>query len=426
MKRTQWTITVLVLAIAMAVVGAKADFHASDPGVRQGAAGAGGPRDGLTQQQLQTFTQVQATFQEVDDVPGGLGPGYNSRSCAACHAAPGIGGSSPAVNPQIEDATAGGALNLVPSFITINGPVREARFVKNANGTADGGVHDLYSIAGRGDAGGCNLQQPAFQQQLDSGNVVFRIPTPTFGAGFLEEISDGNIAAQAVLTPAKKLLGVAGRTNNSGNTGNVTRFGWKGQNPSLAVFAGEAYNVEQGVTNDNFPEERNLGPTVTGCVNATPEDTDADVAQFATFMKMLKPPQPVALTDSAVRGQILFSAVGCATCHNPTLRTGAKSSTTGEVNAAFSPYSDLLIHHMGTGLADGVGQGSAGADEFRTAPLWGVGQRGFFLHDGRCRDLLCAIQQHASKGSEARVSEAIFENLSEQQKQHLVDFLRSL
>jgi len=110
----------------------------------------------------------------VSGAPGhGLGPRFNADSCAACHSQPAIGGTSPATNPEIAIATKAGATNTVPSFITANGPVREARFIKNPDGTADGGVHDLFVITGRTDATGCNIQQPNFAQAIQQNNIIF-------------------------------------------------------------------------------------------------------------------------------------------------------------------------------------------------------------------------------------------------------------
>ena len=129
-------------------------------------------------------------FMEVDSVSGtisgeggsGLGPTFNGNSCAQCRAFPAVGGSSPATNPQVELATLDGAQNTVPSFVTSTGPVREARFIRNSDGSPDGGVHGLFTIAGRTDAAGCDLKQPNFAAQLANNNVIFRIPTPTFGS----------------------------------------------------------------------------------------------------------------------------------------------------------------------------------------------------------------------------------------------------
>ena len=133
-----------------------------DPGVRSGTAGAGGPLVGLNDQEQAFFAaRKNRRSCEVDTVPDGLGPRFNLDSCAGCHATPAVGGSSPAKNPQVGVATLNRA-NVLPSFISLNGPVREARFVRNPDGTPDGGVHDLFVITGRNDAPGCNIKQPDF------------------------------------------------------------------------------------------------------------------------------------------------------------------------------------------------------------------------------------------------------------------------
>ena len=122
---------------------------------------------------------------------------------------------------------------------------------------------------------------------------------------------------------------------------------------------------------------------------------------------------------------MLFGTVGCAQCHTPSFTTG-NASVAALRNKTVRLFSDLLVHNMGTGLADGVSQGQAGPQEFRSAPLWGLGQRLFFLHDGRTSDLLAAIQAHRSAGSEANGVIVKFNGLSEGQKQDLLNFLRSL
>src|ERR1700690_473213 len=265
-----------VVGIALSVVANTGTIAAQhDPGPRPGGATAPQP---LSSDLQSFFTDAMAVFMEVDSVSGtieagsGLGPTFNGNSCAQCHAAPVIGGSSPATNPQVELATLDGALNTVPSFITIDGPVREARFVHNPDGTPDGGVHGLYTIKGRTDASGCGLTQPNFAQQLSAGNVIFRIPTPTFGLGLVEATPDSTLQANLAANGGiKSQMGIGGALNTSGNDGTVTRFGWKAQNKSLMIFAGEAYNVEQGVSNEAFPDERSA---VSGCIfNATPEDS---------------------------------------------------------------------------------------------------------------------------------------------------------
>src|SRR5215467_3552946 len=242
----------------------------TDPGVRAGAAGAGGAIDGLTSQQVKIFQNAQAIFQEVDSVSGtiagtegGLGPRFNLDSCSGCHAQPDIGGSSPAVNPQVAMASKAGATNTVPAFITVDGPVREVRFKfanPPTNTIRDGGVHDLFTITGRSDASGCTIAQPDFATAAAQNNLIFRIPTPTFGAGLIEGITDSDILGNKGANAAQKAaLGISGHENREGNTGTITRFGWKAQNKSLTIFSGEAYNVEQGVSNELFQQEREEG-----------------------------------------------------------------------------------------------------------------------------------------------------------------------
>ena len=366
------------------------------------------------------------------------------------------------MNPQVADATAHGAQNTVPSFITATGPTREARFIffTNANGTPNtnapnGGVEDLYTITGRVDAGPCSIQQPGFANQLANNNVIFRIPTPVFGAGLIENIADeallNNQQANAVNNQ-----GITGTFNHNGNDGTISRFGWKAQNKSLELFAGEAYNVEQGVTNEIFTQERPLPGEDMGIIggqsstnglpancrgNATPEDhtnfnqtaigTLSDLAQFAMFMRLLAPPTPSATVPGGAtsinNGRSLFTAIGCAICHTATLTTVASTFTPGLSNVNANLFSDIEIHHMGTTLADNVSQGGAGGDQFRTAPLWGAGQRIFFLHDGRTKDIQAAILAHNSSGSEANgPSFTFFTNLSPGQRQDILNFLRSL
>ncbi|HEU4685118.1 MAG TPA: di-heme oxidoredictase family protein, partial [Nitrospira sp.] len=312
----------------------------------------------------------------------------------------------------------------------------------------DGGVHALFTITGRSDAPGCHLSQPDFRTAVAGRNVVFRIPTPVFGAGLIEAIDDDALLANMQANSStKQSLGIigranrtSGRPNTSGNDGTITRFGWKAQNKSLEIFSGEAYNVEQGVTNEMFPQERDetpscyFNPTPESVMNflaADPIEAPSDAAQFAIFMRLLAAPAPAPDTDTIVRGRKLFSDVGCALCHTPTLHTG-KSSIPALSNKEANLYSDLLVHNMGTGLADDVSQGGASGDEFRTAPLWGLGKRIFFLHDGRTKDLLQAIQAHASGGnghyppSEANLVVANFNRLTEIDKQHVLNFLRAL
>ena len=435
-------------------VQATAQFIARDPGVRGGAPGAGGPLAGLTARQQAFFDAGEEVFSDVEGIGDGLGPRFNLDSCVGCHSQPAVGGTSPARNPQVEIATAFGARNVVPSFITIDGPVLEARFKYKPDGTRDGGVRGLFVIAGRkdrsGDASGCAIRQDDFETHVARGNVSFRIPTPIFGAGLIEQIPDATILAnQRAAATQKAALGIIGRPhvllpsgdpNRNGNDGTVARFGWKAQNKSLLLFSGEAYNVEMGISNELFPTERDETPgcqltlapnDVTNFDAATALQAVNDVEKFAIFMRFLAPPRPAAETAASARGRAAFAGVGCALCHTPMLSTG-RSPIAALDNKPANLYSDLLVHNMGVGLADDVVQGAAGPDEFRTAPLWGLGQRIFFLHDGRTTDLMQAIRAHKSAATgRYRASEANgvidrFEALGERDKQDLLIFLRSL
>jgi CxxC motif-containing protein (DUF1111 family) len=434
-----WKKCTAFTAVLAGITIATSQSMPHDPGPRPGPAGAGGYYQSLDATEQAAFSAGIDQFNEVEGVlrgsgSGGLGPGFNSNSCGSCHSQPATLGSSPSplspqvpqANPEIAAARAQGATNSIPSFVTADGPVREARFINNADRSPDGGVHNLFSIAGRSDAAGCNLPQPDFAAQLAAKNVIFRIPTPVFGLGLVENTSDYVLRANLAATADRREdLGIGGRFNLSGNDGTITKFGWKAQNKSLMVFAGEAYNVEMGISNDIMSNERNV---VQGCVfNPTPEDTGpgSDVESFVDAMRLSAPPTPVPLNRRTEYGLDMFQKVGCDLCHSRTLST-AQGNYTGLSYVKYHPFSDFALHHMGTNLSDGISQGVAGPDEFRTAPLWGVGQRLFFLHDGRSRDLLDAIVQHSSPGSEANTVVRRFNQLSPEQKQHLLNFLRSL
>jgi Di-haem oxidoreductase, putative peroxidase len=456
-----------------------------DPGVRGGDPGAGGPLPGLSPDERAFFEASREFFAEVEGIPDGLGPRLNLDGCASCHIHPVVGGTSPAINPQVAFATSEGKQNVVPSFITTNGPIREARFVRNRDGSPDGGVHQLFVITGHADAAGCNIRQPDFAAEVARNNVIFRIPTPVFGLGLVEGVTDASLEANlAANANQKRSLGISGRLNRNPNDGTTTRFGWKAQNKSLLLFSGEAYNVEQGITSELFPQELELDPNCdfapdpdspTPLTPADPPGTgspsadfQSDIIMFAAFMRLIGPAIPASSTAVAqapsstitvasaaanvasvlpsaagsatgsatstastsstatvARGRQVFSNVGCAACHTVSLTTG-RSSITGQSNVTFQPFSDFALHDMGDGLADRVSQGLANGREFRTAPLWGVGQRIFFLHDGRTNDLVEAIRQHASRGSEANEVIQNYNLLSTDDKQSLVNFLRSL
>jgi CxxC motif-containing protein (DUF1111 family) len=208
---------ILVAAILLAASAAAAQqpltLAPRDPGVRNdGVAGAGGPLPNLPNSLQQLFDAGRDAFAEVETVAEGIGPTMNLDNCQGCHANPASGGSSPANNPQVSFFTQSlnHATNSLPSFITANGPVREARF------KSDGGVHDLFTIAGMKGAGKCKIAQPSFAAELASNNVIFRIPTPVFGAGLIEQIPDTTIIENLDREPdrtQKRALSIRGKAN---------------------------------------------------------------------------------------------------------------------------------------------------------------------------------------------------------------------
>lgn len=456
---------VLLIPFGYALVLRAQNAGVKDPGVRGGVPGAGTPIAGLTKAQASYFNKGFSIFGQTFSVTGsdpetgiGLGPRFDSNSCTSCHTQPAPGGSSSvpaAPNQQIVAASRDGAANVIPSFLFQGGPEREARFVFMPDGaTPDGSVQELFTITGRTDAGSCSISQPDFAGNLAKNNVIFRIPSPTFGDGLIETIQDADITNQALYecsNPIKGVTGICGVPNPNPNARVFGRFGWKAQDPSVMVFTGEAFNIEMGVTNEQIVNERD--ETHECVLNGIPEDhttfardkggdvIPSGAANMSFFMRFLDQPTPGNCptshnASSCANGALQFQTIGCALCHNPTYTT-AQSSVTALSSVKAELYSDLLLHHMGPGLADCVTQGAATGDMFRSSPLWGVGQRAFFLHDGRTSDIVEAVEDHQRTAgpaicgmtfgdSEANPVISKFNSLSPQNQQDLVNFLRSL
>src|SRR5437016_5200838 len=385
---------VLLLAVLVLFFLPEMVFAQTDPGVRSNTGvNAGQPLASVaaSANDLAFFQAGRAQFIEHQTVTGdnpGLGPRFNLDSCGACHSQPAPGGTSPASgifpnvgsNPQsqvIANGIVSGATNTIPYFVLANGPVREARFpfffdqfgFPNPN-APNGGVEDLFTVSGRADAGACSLQQPSFNMARATKNIIFRIPTPVFGAGLMANIDDSTLLANRG-AQANNNLGISGTFNHNGNDGTIGRFGWKAQNKSLMIFAGEAYNVEMGISNELFPQDRPLpGEDQLGsglpanCLNLAgigyPEDithsggtsastVTSDVGLFVAFMQFLDQPTPSTTSPggatSIANGRRLFSAIGCATCHTPSLATQPSNLTPGLGNATASLFSDRSEEH---------------------------------------------------------------------------------
>src|ERR1700744_5153963 len=252
--RNKMSLSIGALLVLSGTGAGVAQNPAKDPGVRAGSVDSGKELPSVVGSAGDEYlTDGKSRFQEVESVQGGnhngLGPRFNSNSCSSCHAQPSIGGSSPRTtavpflgpNPQNLVTPQNSLQNPSPSFITIDGPAREARFkfFLNRDGSPnqnqpDGGVHDLWVISGRPDAGSCSISQPDFAHNLRVNNVIFRIPTPVFGAGLIENIPDENILANMnANAQIKRAMGISGNPNRNGNDGTISRCGWKAQNKVL-------------------------------------------------------------------------------------------------------------------------------------------------------------------------------------------------
>ncbi len=414
--------------------------------------------------------ELDPIFPQFHTNSNGLGARHNADQCFGCHFQPTLGGSGGFLVPNPGQGTPMlpenplfrlvplrfGKKNVVPTFEQQYGPIREVRFKYKPDGTPDGSVHQLWVVTGittDPTIPSCSIVQPNFAAQQAAGNLSFRIPLQMLGLGLIDSIQDQEILAHFNATATQRAaLDIGGHPNRSGNDNTITRFGWKAQNKSITMFAAEAYNVEMGVTNELFPTATEEDPNCNGPQKPEPNDvtrtdtTDAinqsfnnplhilaDWMQFSLLMRFTDAPQPDPYPSlSAQQGRVLFNTIGCALCHTPQMQTAPVMNSAVLQNRPVNLFSDLLVHHMGAGLADDIIQGQAGPDEFRTTPLWGVGQRLFFLHDGRTRDLLQAIQQHFSyasdpyPASEANAVIALFQQLTAVQQQAILDFLRSL
>jgi CxxC motif-containing protein (DUF1111 family) len=455
---------VLTLVPLAMVVAVRAQSQAQDPGPRGGPPGAGTFIVGLTSNQKNVEGTITGTFTEINSVTGtgdggtgnsGLGPRFNFNSCNGCHAQPAVGGAAPFTNGFFSVFFLDGALNEMPSFESQTGVMANARFPQvlpgNPYSIPAGFTQELFTITGRSDAGSCDLEQPNFSGAQSANDVIFHTPLPMFGDGLMEIIPEGQILGnQAAECADEAETGICGTVQLASDT-TISRFGWKAQERSALLFSSAAYNIEEGVSTEAFPNE--LDETQPACLlNAIPEDHwnfingsphrfPGDPERQSLFIRFLAPPTPATPNSTTINGQNQFNSIGCNICHtspSPTQFVTPQSAIGALSGQNVNLFSDLLLHHMGNCLADGVIQGVAAGDMFRSAPLWGVGQRIFFLHDGRTSDIVQAIEDHSDtwctggpgftgyQASEADSVVNAFNALSATNQQDLVDFLRSL
>ncbi len=400
----------------------------------------------------------RATFEERDIVTDGLGPIYNAQSCAECHQNPVTGGIS-----QISELRAGhndANGNFVPATLTINdggglqGVTIANRSLINQRATCPGVVTDNDPTNNIADGTIIyNHPNEQAQERVPGAETVRtrRMTTNLLGLGFVESISNTTLQNIPNGQPSgmKGQLTVVPVAEAPGQFRNG-RFGWKDQDASLLSFAGGAYLNEQGITNRlNRTEVTTLCddvPDNTPCENnpnvICAEDPENDIDAFAQFIRAAKAPSRdarLAATSSAQAGASLFHSIGCDICHINTLTTAAAGTVIN--GGAFvvppalgskiiHPYSDFLLHDVGTG--DGIAQvtfpGSNTLDQsmknkVRTAPLWGVRTRNELMHDGENYTRNESILRHANEANGVINS---YRALSTTQKNQIVDFLNSL
>jgi CxxC motif-containing protein (DUF1111 family) len=323
------------------------------------------------------FNSARATFEEREGLSDGLGPLYNADSCAACHSNPVTGAIS-----QVVELRAG----------HFDG----TSFVEQAGGSL---INDR------------SIDASIQERVLGTSEVrTFRTSLNTLGDGFVEAIADSTLVGIASAQPSSmRGLVIRVPVNEAGGVLAVGRFGWKDQHASLTSFSADAYLNEMGITSALQPTENTSNGASVAAFDhvADPEDTDNDVGIFADFMRATKAPPrdaAIAATSDAVRGSQLFDSIGCGVCHTRTIVTapvntamfgGARRVNAALGNKIIHPFSDFLMHNVGTG--DGIVQngGAATRLRLRTPPLWGMRSRDRLMHDGTTLTRNDAILRHA-------------------------------
>jgi hypothetical protein len=427
--------------------------------------GFGAPLLGLAQDgsDLGVFATGQMNFKEIEKLPQ-VGPVMNGVSCAGCHSQPAIGGGGLFINEiRVRHNTQPGPVHIfaVDNFLR-NGPQTQGKTTIFPQGV------EAEPLGCQITAPGCQLS-PCQQEEVAkttfstdlatcdptsadfrSGDncVVGRSALATFGDGLVEAVSDQTFERIAESEPPEIHGTVKMVTENFTKVAHVGRFGWKDDHASLRGFSGDAYLNENGITNPDNPDEVSqcaanekaygLPLQDTGLEDTTDADGRADIDRFSDFMRGLAPPPTLPQNASAQNGSRLFTSMGCAGCHTPSMTTASNPAsfiapTTGDIsisptlnntlaNQTFHPYSDFLLHDMGS-LGDGITSGAAGPTMMRTVPLWGLRAKSQFLHDGRAGDIPTAIKLHDGQGKPAAQA---FGALSAQQQLDVVNFLNTL
>lgn len=408
-------ITVMLIPLCWMGVGYQNPVQAQNTSNSTTSVALGDPLPGLSSKELGRFRSGQSEFERHHSVQDGLGPIFNGDSCVQCHGEPVSGGGL----SDKKDLT-----------------LRIGRLKKN------GQYDPLKNLGGEplsfnNHVSGCDQQVIPMKPGL---MVSHRAAQPLFGFGLIDAIPDQVILSH-VIPVGKDPDGISGRPNivKSIHFGNmrVGRFGWKAHMPTLNDFSSDAYLVEIGITSPDLPVNRkpngfrqdSSNPNSQCGDKPGPEDFDGRVTSaFVDFMALLAPPTPQPLNAVTQQGRQIFTDIGCAKCHIPTMITGTLSDNPNLIspviaNQNVNLYSDLLLHDMGKDLEDGIETEMATGSEWRTQPLWGLSHRKFLLHDGRTNDIPTAIMMH---GGESEIIRNRFINLNPKDKNALISFLQSL
>jgi CxxC motif-containing protein (DUF1111 family) len=389
--------------------------------------------------------QFNATFVSAPaPVNPGLGPIFNNVACSSCHVAdgrgkvPGLGESAANMLFRVSIPGIGEHGNPIP--VPNYGDQLQTRALLGKK--REGDVLITYNDQTFSFADGTTykLRKPTYTftdlyTSMPGGVLLSpRVAAPVFGLGLLESISDADIIANADPND-KDGDGISGKPNYVWDVLKekkaLGRFGWKANQPSLLQQVAAAYNGDIGITNFVFPKESSDGQTQ---FDSDPgykyELTDSLLYSVEFYVKTLAVPVRRNLTSPDVKlGKALFTSVGCIKCHKADARTTVSVSLPQVSNQVIHPYTDLLLHDMGAGLADNRPDFDAGGTEWRTAPLWGIGLtqkvngHTNFLHDGRARNLMEAIMWH---GGEALNAKNKVLTLSKKERDSLISFLGSL
>ncbi len=373
----------------------------------------------------------------------GLGPIFNNVSCTSCHIGDGRGKppssgepiSSLLIRLSVPGEDPHGGPNPVPGF----GGQLQQRAIFGVQPEA--GVDVLYTEHADqfNDGTPYSLRFPTYTltnpyQPLPAGLMISpRIAPPVFGLGLLEAVAEDDILSHAD-PDDRDGDGISGKPNYVwdlvGSKKVIGRFGWKANNPTLLQQSAGAYNQDMGITNFVFPQESSSGQIQSGESGSKFEVSDSLLTSVAFYIRSLAVPARRNADDQQVlHGKALFSQARCSACHVPRLTTATNVAFPEISNQTIFPYTDLLVHDMGPDLADGRPDYNANGQEWRTAPLWGIGLTNVvnghnnFLHDGRARSLMEAILWH---GGEAQPARDAVRSMTKSDRDALIKFLESL